>query len=277
MTSAAPPVVGVTTYRERAAWGSWDRDAVVLASAYVERVSAAGSWPILLPPVADADAGSAGADAGSADAMSAGAESAEGSTGVGSAGQIPGSELVARLDALVVVGGSDVDPARYGARSHPRTAGVDRRRDAHELALLEAALQAELPVLAICRGMQLLNVLLGGRLEQHLPEVVGSDDHQPARGCFSEVTVTTVPGTLTAGILGSTAAVRCSHHQAVSDLGEGLVVSARAGDGTVEALELPDRPFVQAVQWHPEEDDDLRLFAALTAAARRRARSVPCR
>lgn len=259
VTVGPRPVVGVTTYRERARWGSWDRDAAVLASAYVDRVAAGGSWPVLLPPLRTDGAGTpavaglgvprAGAGGGDAD------------------GEAMARAVVGWLDGLVVVGGGDVDPRRYGAETHPRTAGVDTGRDDHELALLQAALAADLPVLAICRGLQLLNVLQGGGLDQHLPESVGDGRHQPARGCFSDVEVETVAGTATAAILGAGVVVRCSHHQAVSRVGEGLVVSARAADGTIEALEMPDRRFTVAVQWHPEEDDDLRLFEALRRAA----------
>jgi gamma-glutamyl-gamma-aminobutyrate hydrolase PuuD len=254
-------VVGVTTYRERARWGSWDRDAAVLASAYIDRVAAGGSWPVLLPP--------AGTDvAASTDAIAPGHDRGDDAVGDVDAGrEAVARAVVERLDALVVVGGGDVDPRRYGAEPHPRTAGVDAGRDDHELALLRAALAVDLPVLAICRGLQLLNVLQGGRLDQHLPESVGDAVHQPARGCFSDVAVETVPGTATAAILGKRVGVRCSHHQAVSTVGDGLTVSARAADGTIEALEMPRCRFVVAVQWHPEEDDDPRLFQALRQAA----------
>jgi putative glutamine amidotransferase len=253
VTSRATPVVGVTTYRERAAWGSWDRDAAVLAAAYVDGVAAGGSWPVLLPPAGDRPPDPATAD-----------------------------RLVRGLDGLVVVGGADVDPDRYRSRPHARTAGVDVRRDGHELALLAAADRAGLPLLAICRGMQLLNVARGGTLDQHVPDVVGHDGHQPARGCFADVDVATVPGTVLATVLGASAVVRCSHHQSVAAVGAGLVVAARASDGTVEALEGTggaDRSgphFTVAVQWHPEEDDrDGRLFAALADAARRRGQARP--
>ena len=175
--------------------------------------------------------------------------------------------VVDALDALVLVGGGDISPARYGQDSHPATAGVDAGRDRSELALLGAALDADLPVLAICRGMQLLDVHLGGTLHQHVPDVVGHDGHQPATGCFSDTAVSTEPGSLVAKVLGDATTVRCSHHQAVDRLGEGLVVTARSGDGLAEALELPARRFVVGVQWHPEEDDDLRLFEALVGAA----------
>jgi len=239
MAAHATPVVGVTTYRQQAVWGPWDRLAAVLPATYLERVAAAGARPVLLPPCA--------ANGGGADAASA---------------------VVDAIDALVLVGGGDVDPARYGQPTHPATSAVDPVRDADELAVLRAALAADLPVLAICRGMQLLNVQLGGTLVQHVPDVVGHDGHQPARGCFADVEVTTEPGSVVAEILGETATVRCSHHQAVDRLGDGLVVSARSADGLAEAVELPVARFVVGVQWHPEEVPDLRLFEAVASAAR---------
>jgi gamma-glutamyl-gamma-aminobutyrate hydrolase PuuD len=213
--------------------------AAVLPTSYVESVASAGARPVLLPPL---EAG--GGDDGAAAAV------------------------VAVLDALVLVGGGDVDPARYGQPPHPATNGVDAGRDAEEFALLRAALAADLPVLAICRGMQLLDVQCGGTLVQHLPDVVGHDGHQRARGCFADVDVVTEPGSVVAKVLGDTATVRCSHHQAVDRLGEGLVVTARSADGVAEALELPSARFVVGVQWHPEEGLDPGLFEALLRAAR---------
>ncbi len=232
-------LVGVTTYHARAAWGPWDRPAAVLPAAYFELVAAAGGRPLLLPPVRSAPDG----------------------PGAGAA------ELVATLDALVLVGGGDLDPAGYGLAGHPAVDGVDQDRDRSEEALLAAALDRDLPVLAICRGLQLLNVYLGGTLLPHLPDVVGHDGHRPAAGQFADVDVITVPGTRMADILGATDTVRCSHHQAVDRLGTGLVVSASSSDGVVEAVELPGHRFVVGVQWHPEETGDRRLFDALLAVA----------
>ncbi len=230
-------MVGVTTYHQQASWGPWDRVAAVLPASYVDTVAAAGGCPVLLSP-------------------------SDGTVDV----DVVASSVVAGLDALVLVGGGDVDPARYGQAPNPATAGVDPGRDASELALLRAALDVDLPVLAICRGMQLLNVHLGGTLIQHVPDVVGDDRHQPARGCFSDVVVATEAGSAVAKFLGETASVRCSHHQAVDRLGGGLVVTARAADGLPEAVELPEARFVVGVQWHPEEDADRRPFQALLDA-----------
>jgi len=235
MATRAVPIVGVTTYRQQASWGPWDRLATVLTASYVDTVASAGGRPVLLPPCGS------GIDEDAADVVEA-------------------------LDALVLVGGGDVDPARYGQRPDVATSGVDPGRDASELALLDAALHADVPVLAICRGMQLLDVYLGGTLYQHVPDVVGHDGHQPARGCFADVEVTTEAGSLVAKVMGETAVVRCSHHQALDRLGEGLVVTARAADGLAEAVELPSARFVVGVQWHPEENADEHLFRALLDA-----------
>jgi putative glutamine amidotransferase len=228
----AHPLVGVTTYRERAAWSAWDRAAALIPVTYVESVARAGGVPVLLPPTDDDVLGAA-------------------------------DSVVEVLDALVLVGGGDVDPARYGQQRHAATGGVDARRDACELALAGAALDVDLPVLAICRGMQVLNVLLGGTLVQHLPEILPGDAHRPAAGCFSDVEVHTEPGSIVAEVLGEKAAVRCSHHQGIDALGDGLTPTAHATDGVVEAVELTSARFVVGVQWHPEEEVDLRLFHAL--------------
>jgi putative glutamine amidotransferase len=234
------PLVGVSTYVADVAWGSWERRAAVLPESYFELVAAAGGRPLLLPPASTAPGGPA-----------AGAE-----------------EVIAVLDALVLPGGGDLDPAAYGESPDPEVGGIDQNRDASERALLAAALGADLPVLAICRGCQVLNVSLGGTLHQHLPDVVGNLDHRSAPMVFGDVDVATVPGTVTADVFGATTTVRCSHHQAIRDLGRDLVVTARAGDGVVEAVELPSARFVLAVQWHPEEGMDKRPFDALVRAAR---------
>ena len=224
--------MGVTTYRERAAWGAWDRAAALLPETYVESVARAGGLPVLLPPTDDDVLGLA-------------------------------DSLVDSIDALVLVGGGDVDPARYGKQRHAATTGVDVRRDGFEMALATAALDSDLPVLAICRGMQVLNVVLGGTLVQHLPEILPGDAHRPAAGCFSDVEVRTEPGSIVSEVLGEQVTVRCSHHQALDALGAGLTPTAHATDGVVEAVELTSARFVVGVQWHPEEEVDLRLFHAL--------------
>jgi gamma-glutamyl-gamma-aminobutyrate hydrolase PuuD len=239
MAKGKTPLVGVTTYRQEATWGPWHRSAAVLPVPYVDCVAAVGGRPLLLPPCD----GPGGADVSAADVVSV-------------------------LDALVLVGGGDLDPAWYGADLDPATSGVSRQRDEGELALLAAALDADLPVLAICRGMQVLNVHLGGSLIQHLPDVVGHDGHRPAAGCFGPTDVHIEPGSILSKILGQSVTVPCSHHQAVDGVGTGLVVTAAAGDGVIEGLELSSASFVVGVEWHPEEDGDLRLFEALLRTTR---------
>src|SRR3984957_4253174 len=234
------PLVGVSTYVADVAWASWERRAAVLPASYFELVAAAGGRPLLLPPGSPSPGGPA---AGAA-------------------------EVIAVLDGLVLTGGGDVDPAAYGEEPDPEVGGIDQIRDASERALLAAALEADMPVLAICRGCQVLNVYLGGNLHQHLPDVVGNLDHRKMAMHFEDVDVATQPGTRTAGVFGPSTTVRCSHHQAIRDLGRDLVVTARAGDGVIEAVELPSARFVLAVQWHPEEGMDQRPFDALMQAAR---------
>ena len=230
----ARPLIGLSAYRQQAAWGVWHTQADLLNSLYARSVEAAGGIAVLLPPQAEQSA-----------------------------------EVVQRLDGLVISGGSDVDPARYGHAAHPQTQSPHPDRDAWELALLQQAEAVGLPVLGICRGMQVMAVHAGGALEQHLPDVVGHDEHSPGGDAFGWVSVTTVDGSLVQGLVGSTMQVNCHHHQAVTDH-PGLVVTARAADGTVEAVEDPERPFWLGVQWHPEHGDDYGLFVGLVAAAARR-------
>jgi putative glutamine amidotransferase len=169
----------------------------------------------------------------------------------------------------VITGGYDVDPAAYGQQPHPTTDQSRPGRDAWEFALLQGALDRGLPLLGICRGVQVLNVALGGTLHQHLPEVIGHSGHRAGNGVFTRLPVSTRPGTRLATLIGESADVPCYHHQAIDQIGEGLVVSAGDADGVVEALELPGDNFVLGVQWHPEKSlDDLRLFTALVDAAR---------
>jgi gamma-glutamyl-gamma-aminobutyrate hydrolase PuuD len=215
------------------AYGVWNHDAVLLPRTYPDVVFAAGGIPVLLPPRAEAAA------------------------------------AVDRIDALVLSGGPDIDPQRYGADRHPRTGDARAERDAAEIAMLQRALERRIPVLGVCRGLQMLNVALGGTLVQHLPDAVGHNGHNPTPGVFGTTTVDMVPGGRVATAVGTTVAVQCHHHQALDRLADGLVVTGRAGDGTVEAVELDGRPFVVGVQWHPEQDaTDIRLVAALLAATR---------
>ncbi|MEU1043269.1 gamma-glutamyl-gamma-aminobutyrate hydrolase family protein [Streptomyces sp. NPDC005551] len=222
------PLIGVSTYYEpEVRWGVWTLDAVLLPAGYPRLVQRAGGLAVMLPP--DDPAHAAGA--------------------------------VARLDGLVVAGGPDVDPARYGAERSPRTGPPAPERDAWELALIQAALASGTPLLGICRGMQLLNVALGGTLVQHL------EGHVKDVGVFGEHDVRPVPGTRYARAVPEPTAVPAYHHQAVERLGEGLVASAHAADGTVEAVELPGGSWVLGVQWHPEMGEDPRVVRALVRAA----------
>jgi gamma-glutamyl-gamma-aminobutyrate hydrolase PuuD len=225
------PLIGISAYSEQTRWGVWDLRASVLPQNYVDQVAAAGGVPVLLPPV-------------------------------------PGIEAaVSRLDALIISGGPDIDPVSYGAQPGPLTTVVRPGRDAAELALLRAALDGGVPVLGICRGMQLMNVALGGTLIQHLPDVVGHDGHSPTPGAMGEHEVTVETASRLARVLGpGRHVVPTHHHQGIDRLGPGLTATAWAPDGTIEAVEL-DAPFVLGVQWHPEAGADPALFDALIEAA----------
>ncbi|MBG0812951.1 gamma-glutamyl-gamma-aminobutyrate hydrolase family protein [Planomonospora sp. ID82291] len=252
------PVIGVTCYIEPARFTVWETAAALLPYGYVDHVVRAGGQPVILPPAGDP------------------------------------AGLLGRLDGLVLAGGGDVDPARYGQAPHERTGGVHRARDDFELRLAAAALGRGLPLLGICRGLQVLNTVLGGTLHQHLPDVVGHSGHSPAPGRFGRMPVRLTPGSRAAAILGAATAATAGtagtvettatagtvetaatvdvahyHHQAADRLGDGLAVTARSEDGTVEAVELAGHPFALAVQWHPEADDECALLAALVDRARR--------
>ena len=236
--NASRPVIGLTTYLERAKTGVWDVPAAFLPKVYFEAVTRAGGIAVLLPPQP--------VDAAVAD------------------------RVLDSLDGLIITGGKDVDPARYGQEPHATTDEPRPDRDAWEDALLTAAIERGLPFLGICRGLQVLNVSLGGTLHQHLPDVIGSTRYNAGYGRFSENAVEVHAGTVTGDLLDDAAAlaVHSYHHQAVDELADGLVVSARSDDGTIQAVELAAVPFGVAVQWHPEENaDDLRLFAGLVEAA----------
>jgi gamma-glutamyl-gamma-aminobutyrate hydrolase PuuD len=177
-------------------------------------------------------------------------------------------ETLDAVDGILFSGGGDLDPAVYGAEPHPATAGVRTDRDRAELVLLQAALARDMPVLAVCRGSQVLNVARGGDLVQHLPEVVGDEKHKERLGEFSEHEVAVEAGSRLGSLVGDRAPVKSSHHQGFGRLGEELVATAWADDGTVEALEDPSRRFALGVLWHPEEGEDAALFQALVDEAR---------
>jgi putative glutamine amidotransferase len=229
------PVIGVVAGEADARWGPWHRRAVLLPASYVDRLSDAGAVPVLVPPVGPAAA-----------------------------------TIVPRLDAVLLAGGGDLSPSTYGGSNHSSIYGVSASRDETELAVTAAADDRGLPILAICRGVQLLNVARGGTLHAHLPDVVGHHGHTGGQGEYGRHDIVVTGGGRLAAAVGGAGPTRCDvathHHQAIDRLGRGLTIVARADDGTVEAIEDPGR-FVVGVQWHPEVDDDSRLFQALVAAA----------
>jgi gamma-glutamyl-gamma-aminobutyrate hydrolase PuuD len=225
------PIVGITTYLTPAAWGAWQLDAALVPASYVRAVTRAGGVPLLVPPGA------------------------------------PYDETLDAVDGLIFSGGSDLDPELYGEEAHPETDGWVRERDDFELGLMQAALARDVPLLAICRGSQVLNVALGGDLEQHVPDRVHTNVHKETPGVFADHDVAVLPGTRLSTLLGDRADVKSHHHQGYGELGEGLREAARASDGTLEALEDPTRRFALGVLWHPEEGEDLALFEALVREA----------
>src|SRR4051794_7203942 len=207
-------------------------EAALVPADYVRAVSSAGGAPVLVPP----------------------------------GSSLP--ETLDVVDGLVFSGGSDLDPSLYAAAAHAETGGVIRERDDFELELMREALERDVPVLAICRGSQVLNIALGGDLEQHVPDRVGTELHREVPGVFSEHDVSVVDGTRLASILGDRHDVKSHHHQGFGSLGTGLLEAARAPDGTLEALEDPSRRFTLGVLWHPEAGEDGALFEALVAEAK---------
>jgi putative glutamine amidotransferase len=235
--SASRPVIGLTTYLERSQTGVWDVPAAFLPQVYFDAITRAGGIAVLLPPQPVDDAIAA--------------------------------RVLSTLDGLIVTGGKDVDPARYGQVPHPSTDPPRKDRDAWEDALLRGALATDLPFLGICRGLQVLNVTLGGTLTQHLPDTIGSEKYNLGGGVFNTVPVDVVANTALGAMLGDHVPAKVYHHQAIDELAPGLTISAYTSDGVIQAVELDRAAFGVAVQWHPEESgDDLRLFRGLVGAAR---------
>lgn len=235
------PRVGVTAYRAEVEWGgTWRKNAAFIPDEYLDFATAGGGVPVVLPALA-----------GHAE------------------------EAVDGIDALILSGGPDVAPERYRAAQDAQAENTDLHRDSWDFAVLRAALERDLPVLAICRGLQVLNVAYGGTLHQHVPNVVQSNAHRISVGTFQRNTVRVVPGSKLESIIGAGIAAPCHHHQSVAEVGAGLVPCAYATDGVIEALEDTERAFVVGVQWHPEEDADVSLSEALVSAAtsRNQARS----
>lgn len=232
--NAARPLIGITTYAEpEVRWGAWELPAALIPLAYVEAIERAGGRPLLVPPSED---------------------------GI--------EETLDALDGLLFSGGSDLDPETYGQEPHSETSGVRSQRDRGELALLIAAIERDVPVLAVCRGSQILNVARGGDLVQHLPDVVGDDRHKHTPGVFADHYVSVEPNSRLGALLGQRAPVKSHHHQGFGRLGDGLVPTAYAVDGTLEALEDPTKRFALGVLWHPEAGEDAALFTALVEQAR---------
>jgi putative glutamine amidotransferase len=234
------PVIGICAALERARWSVWDQEAILLPRSYVDAVHDAGGLALLLPPdprVADEP-----------------------------------EELLERLDALMLAGGADIDPSSYGAQADAETIGTVPERDRFEIALVREAIERDMPVLGICRGMQLINVALGGTLVQHLPDHYGHHEHRRVLGSFdgADHDVDVQPDTLAKEVVGEARhATKSHHHQGVQQLGEGLSVSCTSAlDDLPEAIELPGKRFVLGVQWHPEADAGSPVVAALVAAAR---------
>ncbi len=239
------PLIGVSAQRFRAGKMFRLDETLAIQSAYLDAVGSVGGYAVALAPEEVDD------------------EAAD--------------EIVARLSGLILTGGPDVDPARYGQEPAPETYGISQLQDGFEAALFEACRRSGTPVLAICRGMQLVNVELGGTMDQHITGREGLLAHGiPDGGGGSDNTYLVEDGTLLSSVLGPSADGRCHHHQAVDRVAPGLRVSARTSDGTVEGLEYDDPAaadhWLVAVQWHPEETfrSDARLFAALVEAARAR-------
>ncbi len=235
------PVIGIVAALEQASYGVWNSLCALTPYAYVQAVQRAGGLAVLLP--ADAE-------------LAAEPE-----------------QILDRLDGLLLAGGSDLDPAAYGHEPHPETAGVVRVRDELELGLMRAAWDRDVPVLGICRGMQVINVARGGTLIQHLPDAVGHGDHRRTLGSLdgdSEHDVELEAGSLAARAAGEpTHATRSHHHQGVDELGAGLVISGRSVLDTLpEAIEAPERTYVLGVQWHPEADPDSSVVESLVEEAR---------
>jgi putative glutamine amidotransferase len=241
------PVIGICTALERARWSVWDQEALLLPRSYVDAVQRAGAVAVMLPPdpalVED-----------------------------------PG-QLLELIDGLMLAGGADIDPASYGESPHAETTDTVPERDVFEIALARRAIEQDMPVLGICRGMQLINVAFGGTLLQHLPERFGHHEHRRVAGSFdgADHDVELRDGTLAMRVVGEARhATKSHHHQGIDRLGEGLVISGvSALDGLPEAIEHPGASFVLGVQWHPEVDEASRVVGGLVSAAEEAGRAVP--
>jgi putative glutamine amidotransferase len=239
---SARPVIGLCTAVEDARWGVWEERAALLPYSYARSVQRAGGIALMLPP-----------DPSAVDHPDL---------------------LLDRIDGLVLAGGSDIDPSSYGGEPHPKIGTTWPERDAFEMALARAALDRDMPFLGVCRGMQLMNVALGGGIEQHIPERLGHEHHRHTPGTFADHHVRIEPGSLAERVIGDThEAVKSHHHQGIDRIGDGLVVTGWSEeDDVIEAIEIPERRFALGVLWHPEEDEASQVLTALVAEARARMR-----
>jgi putative glutamine amidotransferase len=239
------PVIGICAALERARWSVWDQEAVLLPRSYIDAVHDAGGLALLLPP-----------DARLVDEP---------------------EEIVERIDGLILAGGADIDPSSYGRDAHSETVGTTPQRDRFEIALVREAIERDMPVLGICRGMQLINVALGGTLVQHLPDHYGHHEHRRVLGSFdgADHDVDVQPETLAGDVVREARhATKSHHHQGIECLAGGLLVSGTSAlDDLPEAIEMPNKRFVLGVQWHPEADAGSPVVGALVEAARARARA----
>lgn len=235
MRPGVTPRIGLSIYRETARWGVWTQPADLLPARYADSVRAGGGLPLLLPP-------------GTAD-VDVYAESA-----------------VDAVDGLVLTGGADVAPELYGAVRHKDTDHARTDRDAWEIALARAAVRADRPLLAICRGMQVLNVALGGTLIQHLPDVVGHHEHRGDVGNYTEHRIRLAPESGLVDAYGANPSVPTHHHQAIDRLAPAITATGWAEDGTIEAVVCPGQAWMRGVQWHPEVRGGAGLFRMFVAA-----------
>jgi putative glutamine amidotransferase len=237
-------MIGLCAATERASWGAWNEEVALLPRSYARAVQRAGGLALMLPPDPELVRNP--------------------------------EEILDRIDGLVLTGGSDIDPASYGAKPHAQTGTTSPERDEFELALARGALARDMPLLGICRGMQLLNVALGGGIEQHLPDVIGNEMHRHTPGSFADHHVRIEPGSLAERVVGRDhEAVKSHHHQAIDGLGDGLIATGwSTDDGVVEAIEQPQCRFALGVLWHPEEDEASRVLAELVSEARSRSEAT---
>ncbi|MFD3596428.1 gamma-glutamyl-gamma-aminobutyrate hydrolase family protein [Nocardia sp. NPDC058640] len=240
MTTLEAPIIGISTYQEQASWRGWHRSASLVPTDFIDKIRGSGGHPILLPPANSL-------------ALHRTAE-----------------RLIRTIDALLIVGGPDIDPHRNSPSAAPATSSLQLDRDAWEFELLQCALDQRKPFLGVCRGMQVLSVLLGGSLHQHLPDDLGTNNHQPAGANFGSNRIALDASREPGLTLGTSIVAPCYHHQAIDRLGQGLIVTGISSDGVIESIQLDHHDFVVGVQWHPEVMiDGQALFTSFVQVAHR--------